>query len=323
MKTINWGIIGCGDVTERKSGPAFNKVEYSKLIAVMRRHAEKARDYAKRHNVPYWYDNAGELINHKDINAIYIATPPSSHLEYAIKALKANKHVYLEKPMTLNAIEAVQLCDVVASCKSKLTIAHYRRQLPMFRKVKELLDSRIIGDIRCADITLLQPIGTDMITATEDNWRINKAIAGGGYFHDLAPHQLDLIHYLLGDYKNAHGFAVNQSKTYDAEDVVNGIIELENRIPCRGLWSFNVAEESRKDEMTIYGSLGEIQFSLFGNEVRYTKNDITEVYYFKHPEHIQQPMINATVNYFLDKGDNPCSAQEGLRVMEIMDKFTS
>jgi len=323
MKTINWGIIGCGDVTERKSGPAFNKVEYSKLFAVMRRNDLKARDYAKRHNVPYWYDNADELINHKDINAIYIATPPSSHLEYAIKALKANKHVYLEKPMTLNAIEAAQLCEVVASCKSKLTIAHYRRQLPMFLKVKELLDSGVIGDIRCADITLLQPIGTDMITATEDNWRINKAIAGGGYFHDLAPHQLDLINYLLGDYKNAHGFAVNQSETYDAEDVVNGIIELENRIPCRGLWSFNVAEKSRKDEMTIYGSLGEIQFSLFGSEVRYTKNNTTKVYNFKHPEHIQLPMINATVNYFLNKGDNPCSAQEGLRVMEIMDEFTS
>lgn len=323
MNTINWGIIGCGDVTEVKSGPAFNKVENSRLVAVMRRNGEKAKDYAERHKVPLWYDNADDLLNNEAINTIYIATPPSSHLEYALKALKLNKNVYLEKPMALNANEAKQICDVLRSSNAKLTVAHYRRQLPMFLKVKQLIDDGEIGEVRCADIQLLQPLKTDMITVTEDNWRANKSISGGGYFHDLAPHQLDLIYYFLGDYKAAHGFAINQSKTYDAEDVVNGIIELKNGIQCRGLWAFNVNDSSNKDELKIYGSLGEIKLSIFGNQIEITKNGNFKCLKFKHPENIQHPMIEATVNYFLGKQDNPCSAHEGLRVMEIIDAFSS
>ena len=323
MKTVNWGIIGCGDVTELKSGPAFNKVSQSKLVAVMRRDTEKAKNYAIRHNVPFWYDNVDDLLSHNDINAIYIATPPSSHLEYALKALKANKNVYLEKPMTMNAEEASQLCKAVLTSNCKLTIAHYRRQLPMFLKVKKLIDDGEIGDIRCADIQLLQPVNTDMNTVTKDNWRINKSVAGGGYFHDLAPHQLDLIHYFLGDYDDAFGYADNQSHFNEVDDVVNGIIKLKNGVQCRGLWAFNVNESSRKDELKIYGSLGEIKLSIFGNEIELTKKGKLETIKFKHPENIQHPMIEATVNYFLGKGNNPCSVEEGLRVMEIIDTFTS
>ncbi|MCX6333190.1 MAG: Gfo/Idh/MocA family oxidoreductase, partial [Bacteroidia bacterium] len=81
---INWGIIGCGNVTEVKSGPAFNKVNNSRLIAVMRRDAVLAEDYASRHNVPKFYTDASKLINDPEINAVYIATPPSSHAEYAL-----------------------------------------------------------------------------------------------------------------------------------------------------------------------------------------------------------------------------------------------
>ena len=322
MKTIQWGFIGCGDVTEIKSGPAFRNVKHSKLVCVMRRNAEKAKDYAERHNVPFWYDNADDLLNHKGINAIYIATPPASHLEYALKALKLDKNVYLEKPMALNANEAKDICEALKLSKGKLTVAHYRRKLPMFLKVKNLIESGAIGEIRCVDLNLMQPINTDMITVTEDNWRANKKISGGGYFHDLAPHQLDLIYYFFGDYKKAKGYALNQSNSHDAEDVVNGIIQLKNGIQCRGLWAFNVNEASSKDELKIFGSLGEIKISIFGNQIEITKNGVVELLKFKHPENIQHPMIEATVNYFLGKQDNPCSAHEGLRVMEIIDAFT-
>ena len=193
----------------------------------------------------------------------------------------------------------------------------------MFLKVKQLINDGEIGKIRCADIQLLQPLKTDMITVTEDNWRANKSISGGGFFHDLAPHQLDLIYYFFGDYETAIGFSGNQCKSNQVDDVVNGIIQLKNGIQCRGLWAFNVNEASNKDELTIYGSLGEIKLSIFGNQIEITKYGNTEFLTFEHPKNIQYPMINATVNYFLGKQDNPCSAHEGLRVMEIIDKFTS
>src|SRR5678815_5720643 len=93
--TVNWGIIGCGDVCEVKSGPAFNKVPNSRLVAVMRRDMSKAQDYAHRHNVPKAYNDASALINDPGINAIYIATPPSSHEEFTIQSLRAGKPIYL------------------------------------------------------------------------------------------------------------------------------------------------------------------------------------------------------------------------------------
>ena len=156
-KTIKWGIIGCGDVAEVKSGPAFQKCDNSELIAVMRRNADLAKDFAKRHHVPLWYDDAQKLLSNQDINAVYIATPPSSHLAYSIQALNAGKDVYLEKPMVLSKKEADKLCEIVSKSDRKLVVAHYRRYLPMYIKVKEMLDADVIGKINYVDLKFLQP----------------------------------------------------------------------------------------------------------------------------------------------------------------------
>jgi hypothetical protein len=149
MKKINWGIIGCGDVTEIKSGPAFNKVNNSSLVAVMRRDAEKAKDYARRHKVPAWYNDANKLINDPNVNAIYIATPPSSHEAYAIAAIDAGKPVYVEKPMTLNQEAAIRMAQYASAKNVQLCVAHYRRAQPLFKQIKLLLDSTAIGQIHC------------------------------------------------------------------------------------------------------------------------------------------------------------------------------
>ena len=99
METVQWGIIGCGDVTEMKSGPALQKIDHSEIVAGMRRDGNRARDYARRHGVPHAYSEAEKLINHPDVNAIYIATPPDTHAEYTVRAARAGKPVYVEKPM--------------------------------------------------------------------------------------------------------------------------------------------------------------------------------------------------------------------------------
>src|SRR5687768_923402 len=126
MNEVKWGIIGCGDVTEKKSGPAFYKVTGSKLVAVMRRDKEKAADYARRHNVPKFYDNADDLINDPEVTAVYIATPPGSHKEYTLKVAAAGKPVYVEKPMALNFHECVEMIEACARFHVKLFVAYYR-----------------------------------------------------------------------------------------------------------------------------------------------------------------------------------------------------
>ena len=262
MKEVRWGIIGCGDVTEVKSGPAFNKVENSKLIAVMRRDAEKAEDYAKRHGVSKWYDNADELINDPEINAVYIATPPSSHAEYTIKAAKAKKHVYVEKPIAANYDECLEMVKVCKKEGVKLFVAYYRRRLPIFQKVLELLNANKIGKVKLVNIRLhLKPREEDL---DKDNlpWRVNESIAGAGYFYDLASHQLDILDYFFGPIKDASGIKTNQAGLYDVEDAVTASFIFENNIIGSGSWCFTLVA-NEVDEITITGETGSIVFSTF------------------------------------------------------------
>lgn len=321
MNTIKWGIIGCGDVAEVKSGPAFQKVANSELIAVMRRNGTKAKDFAKRHKVPFFYDSVNDIINHKGINALYIATPPSTHLEIAKQCLAAGKFVYLEKPMTMNADEAKTLETFVKE-NHKIVVAHYRRNLPAFQKVKALLDANSIGKVYFADITILQSTTNNVIAKTDDNWRLNPETSGGGYFHDIAPHQIDLMLHYFGSIKTAEGFSTSILNNKVA-DIVNGIIEFENGIQFRGIWNFIAAEKDVKDECKIYGENGTITFSFYGEEVLLNISDKNKVFSFQNPAHVQQPLIEQTVNYFLGDRENPCTIKDGVEVMKILDTFTT
>lgn len=319
---INWGIIGCGDVTEVKSGPAFSKVPDSRLVAVMRRDATKAADYAQRHNVPRWYADAHELIHDPEVNAIYIATPPSSHEAYALAAIHAGKPVYVEKPMALNYAAAQNIANAAAASNVKVTVAHYRRQWPLFLRLKELLQQKIIGDIRLVQLQFHKPAPTAAELADEKiAWRFDPAIAGGGLFHDLAPHQLDILYYLFGDVKTLQGIALNQGGYYAADDIVTGQLLFNNGILFSGSWCFTAAEAS--DHCTIIGSEGRIHFSFFsGQYIIVQKGTQSTRFDFDPLPHVQQPMIAQTVQYFLGHAPNPCTATEGAEIMRWIETLS-
>jgi predicted dehydrogenase len=324
MKKINWGIIGCGDVTEVKSGPAFNKVNNSSLVAVMRRDGAKAKDYAARHKVPVWYDDADLLIKDPAVNAIYIATPPDTHELFTIKAIDAGKPVYVEKPMSLHEAAANKMARYAADKNVKLCVAHYRRAQPLFKKVKQLLDEKAIGDIRLARLDYFKmPLTTAELDLPKVQWRLDPAISGGGLFHDIAPHQVDLMYYFFGAVEKATGIATNQSSLQQVDDMVAGNILFKNGVAFSGSWCFNVAIGQERDYCEIIGSTGKIGFSVFDSmPVTLITSDKTTVYNFEPLPHVQQPMIEAVTGYFLDQAPNPCSGEEGAVVMKIMDAFT-
>ena len=324
MKKINWGIIGCGDVTELKSGPAFNKVKNSSLVAVMRRDATKAKDYAKRHNVPRWYSDASMLINDPEINAIYIATPPSTHEAYTLAALAAGKPVYVEKPMTVSYEAAINMVETAHKKNIKLVVAHYRREQPLFKKIKQLIDNKVIGESRFVRLDCYKKALTqEALTDIRNVWRVDPTISGGGLFHDLAPHQLDLMHYFFGEAKSITGLATNQAGLYTAEDTVAGSMLFNNGVVFTGLWSFGIADVTEKDLCEITGTYGKISFSVFdGHTITVTINDTIEQFTFNTLQHVQQPMIEKVVAYFLDESANPCSGHDGALVMKWMEEMT-
>ncbi len=325
MQQINWGMIGCGDVTEVKSGPAFNKVPHSKLIAVMRRNALKAADYAKRHAVPKWYSNAADLINDPDINAVYIATPPSSHLDYAEAVLKAGKFVYVEKPVTVDLASAQKLEGLVEKYKGKLSIAHYRRGQPQFRKIRELIHQNYLGEVKLVNLQFLRRNMTpDKMAITKYAWRVDPVTSGGGLFHDIAPHQLDMLYHIFGEVTLAKGLSAGTNKLYSAADIVSGSVLFKNGTFFNGTWCFDIGNNEVVDHCEIIGEKGKMEFSFFDRQdITITIGDKVEIIPFIKPVHAQQPLIEMVVKFFLGKADNPCSIKDGVAVMKLMEAFTS
>jgi len=319
--TVNWGIIGCGDVCEVKSGPAFNKVTNSKLVAVMRRNMEKAKDFARRHVVPNYYADAAELINDIEVNAIYIATPPSSHEPYLEMALKAGKPVYVEKPITVSAASVERMMAMEKQYATKVSVAHYRRGLPLFNKIKQLVNDGTIGKVKLILLKTLQPLVSNIITQTEDNWRINPEISGGGLFHDLSPHQLDIMYWIFGTPQQVFVQAANQGRRYNVPDLTMVQLEFADDIYFDGVWNFNVAETATNDSCEIIGDKGSIRFSFFRvSKIELTTDAGTEILELEYPTNIQQPHINNVVKFFRGEGANPCSLQDALVTMQVMDK---
>lgn len=325
MDQLKWGIIGCGNVTEVKSGPAFNKVPNSSLVAVMRRDAEKAADYAQRHNVPTWYDDAEALINDPNVNAIYIATPPDTHAEYAIRAMRAGKPVYVEKPMARNASECEAMNQVSRETGIPLLVAFYRRALPYFLKIKELIDEKVIGDIRYVQIQLnWQPYDEEVGENPKPRWRVDPEISGGGHFHDLASHQFDYLEYVLGPIKTASGIARNQAGLYQADDIVVANFEFDSGVLGTGTWCYTVNKEQRIEETQLIGSKGKISFSFFEMKfIRVETEAGTVDYTIPAPENIQQPLIVSIVNELRGEGKCPSTGETGARANVILDQITA
>lgn len=320
MEMIRWGMIGCGSVTELKSGPAFNKVPHSKLLGVMRRDEALLKDYAMRHQVPYTFNNASDLINHPEIDAVYIATPPDVHEAYAIEALNAKKFVYVEKPMATTVSACEHMHQVATTFNGKLTIAHYRRQLPLFLKVKSLLEDNAIGKV--LEVKIIMHKKAAHASYYENNWRVNQQRAGGGLFYDLAPHQLDLVFYYFGNALSYQGQATNKAGLYLVEDTVQGEMQMENGIHFTGDWSFTLdTNQQEQDAFIIIGAEGSIQFPVFGHTITIEKNNQKEVIEFEPPLHNQQNLIEKVVTFFLGKGANPCSAEDALQSMRVMEAF--
>lgn len=318
MDKVRWGIIGCGDVTEVKSGPALQKVAGSELVAVMRRNGQLAEDYARRHGVAKWYDDANALIHDPDVNAIYVATPPGFHHEYTLMAAKAGKPVYVEKPMARNHGECLEMIAACEAAGVPLFVAYYRRGLPKFVQIKELLDSGVLGEIRFVQTTFLQTLREEL--SQDLPWRLQPELSGGGLFVDLASHTLDILDYLLGPIGEVKGFARNQSKQLQVEDMVTTAYAFESGVMGTGIWSFNSFQRSDVNE--IVGSLGKVRFSTFGGDLRLeTADGQVQEFTIPNPAHVQQPLIGMVVDELRGVGKSPSTGQTAARTNRVMDEM--
>ena len=322
MKQINWGFIGCGEVTEKKSGPAFNEVEGSQVVAVMSRSENKARSYAERHHVRKWYTDASELIEDPDVNAVYIATPPSSHATFAIMAMHAGKPCYIEKPLAASYNDCIRINRISEQTGVPCFVAYYRRYLPYFQKVKEIIESGTIGNVVNVQVRFsVPPRDLDFQSGKEMPWRLQPDIAGGGYFYDLAPHQIDLLQNLFGVITRAHGYPANRAHLYQAEDTLSACFFFESGIPGSGSWCFVGHESAKEDCIEVIGEKGSLSFSVFTYQpieviTSEGKNSIT----VPNPPYVQLPLIKSVIQHLQGIGKCDCTSVSATAVNWVLDR---
>ncbi len=318
---IRWGMIGCGAVTEIKSGPAFQRTTGSALTAVASRNYLAAKDYARRHGIPRTYENVDELISSDELDAIYIATPPNSHEALALKVAQAGKACCVEKPMALDYEECMRMVSAFAAKGLPLFVSYYRRSLPRFIEVKSWLQQGLIGQIRETRWHLLRPPASQDV-ARNENWRTNPDIAPGGYFFDLACHGIDLLQFLLGDIEIAHGIAVNQQGLYKAPDAVCATWRFSSGALGCGSWNFGAAY--RQDEMQIIGSNGSITFSVFDEEPINLHVDGDErSMYIENPANVQLNHVENIIRHLRGGVAHPSQGFEAAKTNLVLSKVIS
>jgi predicted dehydrogenase len=323
MKIIKWGFIGCGEVTEKKSGPAFGEIEGSQIEAVMSRSEVRARTYAIKHGIPKWYTDAQQLIDDPDVNAVYIATPPSSHATFAIMAMKAGKPVYVEKPLAASYEDCARVNRIAEQTGVPCFVAYYRRYLPYFQRVREIVSQGVIGNIINVQVRFaVPPRELDYSNPENLPWRLKPEIAGGGYFYDLAPHQLDLLQDMFGVILDAQGICANRGGLYKAEDSVSACFRFENGLPGSGSWCFVAHESAREDCIEIIGNQGSLSFSVFDYQpiMLHTSGGVEQIT-VPNPPYVQFPLIKNVVEHLQGLAVCTCTSVSATPVNWAMDRI--
>lgn len=318
-KPVRWGIIGCGAVTEVKSGPPYQNTQAFKLEAVMRRDLEKAKDFAKRHGVPNYYDDVEKLIQNPNIDAVYIATPPDTHKLYGLIVAKAGKPCCIEKPLAPSYKDGVDIVNAFKANNVPLFVAYYRRSLPRFLQIQNWLKENEIGEVRHINWILTKPASA-MDLGGEYNWRTDAKIAPGGYFDDLASHGLDLFAYLLGNFEKAAGISTNQQGLYTAKDAITSSWVHENGITGSATWNFGSFK--REDQAAIFGSKGKISFSIFSeNDIILENENGIKSLFIDNPKHVQQYHVENLKADLIDGIPHPSTGETALHTNWIMSEI--
>jgi 1,5-anhydro-D-fructose reductase (1,5-anhydro-D-mannitol-forming) len=312
---VRWGMIGCGSVAEVKAGPALQKASGSSLVAVTSRTIARARDYAKRHDIGRVHTTAAELIADPDVDVIYIATPPASHCELALAAAAGHKACLVEKPMARTHAECARMVSAFEEAGCPLWVAYYRRALPRYLLVRDLLRDDAIGRITSLHIEVFEPLASPDRAAS---WRFDPAIAGGGLFFDLGSHTLDMVDFLVGPVDDVHAVVVNTGGAYRAEDAVTASFRAGGDVCGTGVWNFHA--DRTLDRMTVVGTRGTIAFPMFSDGEVVLSGATNDRFSRPNPPHVHQPLIQTIVDELRGNGRCEATAASAARTAAVLDR---
>jgi len=316
---IRWGIIGTGDVAERKGGPALYQADRSSLVAVTNRTPARAEKFAKNHGGPKVHTSVEALIADTEVDAVYIATPPDSHARLTTLAAQAGKHVLCEKPMAMSVEEGERM---IAACRDNnvsLAIAFYRREFPVVRKMKSLVDAGAIG----RPLSIFAQTYSKFFSKDAEPWRLNKDVSGGGFLMDMGTHRFDLFEHFFGRPTQVSGYAENQTLTQPVDDAATVSLKFANGV--LGTASFHWNSPVDRDLLTIVGTDGILStdsLSSRGNLTLETKRG-TEFWSLPSSAPVHLGLVQKIVAHLLDGAPNPCPGEAGIVATKIVASVSS
>lgn len=318
MDHVGWGIIGTGDVAERKGGPALYLADRSELIAVASRTKSRAMEFAKRHGDPIVYDSAEALLRDERINAVYVATHPNTHAAYAEMAAAAGKHVLCEKPMAMTVEETQRMIDVCRDNRVSLSVAFYRREFPVIRKLKELLTAGSIGEILSVHVVNFVPFQSP----DANPWRLDPGTAGGGILMDIGSHRFDLLCDFFGRPQSVFGQTAGQKLTSRLDDAAVVGFRFENNV--LGMSSFQWNTPIARDDLEVVGTEGIVKIHDLSGSASLTlqRREGSEIWTFTAPDPVHLPFVEKLVQHLLDGAPNPCDGESGALPNEIIGQIS-
>lgn len=316
---INWGLIGCGEISQKRVAPAIKGAPKSRIIAAMSPFEEELNDFVEKFAITKKYTKIEDILGDEEINAVYIATPVFTHYELALAALKSGKHVLLEKPMAMTNEQCHALVTEAAKGNVKLGIAYYRRFFPKMAEVKKLIREGVIGEIIQVRILYHSWRGET------DSWRVKKSQSGGGPLWDMGCHKIDMLIDLVGMPVSASALMSTLTHSYEVEDSCSMIMELENGAHC--LASFNWNSKVWSDEFEILGTDGKIvmnpcdsdNLQLIHNpeKIRGLGKEITTVSLPNH-SNIHYPLVEDFVHAVLENRCPVITGEEGYKTNRVL-----
>lgn len=328
MKRIRWGMIGCGEVAQQKSGPALYRVPNSTLVAVADRNGSRAEAFAREHGIARSHDDAQPIIDAPDIDIVYVATMTESHRDFVLRSAAAGKAVLTEKPMAMSHAECVAMIDACRQAGVPLWVAYYRRGLPRFVKVRELVQDGAIGEVRLVSIRHLQRVPSpEAMRGRFWSWRLDPKRSGGGIFFEAVGHTLDILDFIVGPIGASCAFADNQARAYPPEDIVTAAFRFESGAYASGAWCFSADCDDESNE--IVGSKGRITFSTFPPlsppagrppvPIRLFRGDRVDEFPIGDPPYVHQPLIQSIVEEMNGRGQCPSTGESAARTAHVID----
>lgn len=254
--SINWGILGAGKIAERQMVSAIAQAPDQRLAAVMKRDRAQAQRFAEQHGVPRFYDTVPALLADREINAVYVATPPHLHAEQTIQAANAGKHVLCEKPLALNSGQAQSMIDACRANGVQLMVCYYQRYNTRHQQIKQLLAAGAIGQVTAVRLNF-----SDYFPPTPGYWHHDPAISGGGPLMDLGVHCIDLLRYLCGEVTAVTALIDTLAAPSPVDDTATLLLKLANgaQAVITSHWSTANFEPQQSNGLEINGTLGTIQ----------------------------------------------------------------